>query len=257
MNRPATPTVVHPRLDSPRASERMEVVMASHDWIGPRGPEDLARCAGVSVKTAEEYLVIKRGGEPAVEAAVKETVPATKSKAVTRHVDAKCGECQGKLRVRVGTKSMMRRARCACGVRWEYSCWNIRVLPDGAGLVDMLEAFPAWPVSQTLTSASPNESTTTEARSEVLLRRMIARCDDYDDSPEAFTFLVSEAKLDLRGGSADLLAKDFDVAVPMIARWAAGSEVPVLLARRWVVERIKGLAAKHLAGKRTKDGGAA
>jgi len=60
---------------------------------------------------------------------------------MSRHVNAKCEVCGGELRVRVGHKSTARVVQCACGARWDYSCWNIRVLSGGAGHVDKVEMY--------------------------------------------------------------------------------------------------------------------
>jgi hypothetical protein len=59
-----------------------------------------------------------------------------------RHIEAKCESCGAKLRVRVGLKSTARSINCSCGVRYVYSCWNLRELPDGGGFVDKFEAYP-------------------------------------------------------------------------------------------------------------------
>lgn len=56
-------------------------------------------------------------------------------------MNAKCEACGGELRVRVGRKSTARVVQCACGARWDYSCWNIRVLADGVGHVDKVEMY--------------------------------------------------------------------------------------------------------------------
>jgi ssDNA-binding Zn-finger/Zn-ribbon topoisomerase 1 len=59
-----------------------------------------------------------------------------------RYCNAKCEACGGELRVRVGHKYTVRYVLCGCGVKYEYSCWNLRVLPNGAGWIDKFEAYP-------------------------------------------------------------------------------------------------------------------